>query len=131
MGGFIASSAFIRNPEIDAMININGSSAWMVSEEEFQKNGSTPYPFIEEIKRFDPIESIGLLGNRHVLLLHGEHDKVINPLGQETFYQVANNSGNIPDNITLKLYPFVNHTITLSMIETIIQWLNDKFEKKI
>ncbi|MGM9988036.1 MAG: alpha/beta fold hydrolase [Bacillaceae bacterium] len=123
MGGFIASSVFMRNSSIHGLITINGSASWMVSEQEFQKNGSQPSAFIDDIIKYDPMNNIQSLNNRPALLLHGEGDTVVHPIAQQLFYKEVIKHSNDVNNVTLQLIPNVNHIVTLSMVESIVQWL--------
>lgn len=127
MGGFIASAVFMEQT-VDALININGSGAWFTSEEMFQKDGFAPSPNLNELKERDPIQSLHRIQNRPILLLHGQHDTVVSLVGQQTFYEEALKAENT-SNISLIMYPNVNHSTTLSMVEEIINWLEKHLNK--
>lgn len=128
MGGFIASGAFVQEQQIDALININGSGAWLTSEEMFQKQGSNAYSDIDAIKQLDPVNFLHNLRNRPILLLHGLEDQIISPIGQQTFYEHALASGKVENsNLSLTLYPHINHSISLPMLENIVNWMEEKF----
>ncbi|WP_020061357.1 alpha/beta hydrolase family protein [Bacillus sp. 123MFChir2] len=128
MGGFIASGAFVQEQQIDALININGSGAWLTSEEMFQKQGSNAYSDIDVIKQLDPVNFLHNLRNRPILLLHGLEDQIISPIGQQTFYEHALASGEIKNsNLSITLYPHINHSISLPMLENIVNWMEEKF----
>ncbi|SDY94135.1 alpha/beta fold hydrolase [Bacillus sp. 166amftsu] len=128
MGGFISSGAFMEDSKIDALININGSGAWITSEEIFQKYGSNASNEIHMIRKMDPIQFIERIHNRPMLLLHGASDAVISPLGQQTFYEkVQSHYQNTPSNITFMLYQNINHSISISMIEKVVNWLDEQF----
>ena len=128
MGGFIASGVFVQEQQLDALININGSGAWLTSEEIFQKQGSNAYSDIDAIMQLDPINFLHNLNNRPTLLLHGQEDTIISPIGQQTFYEQALASGEVENShLSLTLYPHINHSISLPMLETIINWMEEKF----
>ncbi|PFA19811.1 phospholipase [Bacillus cereus] len=128
MGGFISSGAFMKDSKIDELININGSGAWMTSEEIFQKQGSNASSEIHMIRKMDPIESIERIHNRPILLLHGANDTVIFPLGQQRLYEkVQSHDQDTTSNITFVLYQNINHSISISMIEKVVTWLDEQF----
>ncbi|MGG2015334.1 dienelactone hydrolase family protein [Bacillus sp. S10(2024)] len=128
MGGFIASGTFVQEHQIEALINVNGSGAWLTSEEMFQKQGSDAYSDIDAIKRLDPINFLHNFKNRPILLLHGLEDQIISPIGQQTFYEQALAYGEIENtNLSLTLYPHINHSISLPMLENVVNWIEEKF----
>ncbi|WP_026693128.1 alpha/beta hydrolase family protein [Peribacillus kribbensis] len=124
MGGFIASGAFAQSPLYDGLININGSSAFEVSERIFQNQGSQAYPDQEEIRKYDPIQFLHELKDRSILLLHGKDDTSINPAGQQAFFEAARR---VTNQVQLELFSNVNHTITLGMLEHTLAWLEEHF----
>ncbi|MEE6450564.1 alpha/beta hydrolase [Gottfriedia acidiceleris] len=124
MGGFIASGIFFTNNSYAGLINVNGSSSFIYSEKDFRKKDSR-VPLneseLETFVKYDPKFKESTI-RKPVLFLHGEQDLVIPIGGQLDFLTTKHN-----DDIDLLKYKDVNHTITSSMKNDIINWLNTKF----
>ncbi|PLT29519.1 dienelactone hydrolase family protein [Peribacillus deserti] len=124
MGGFIATGAFVQETGAHALVNINGSGSWLKSEKEFQKAGSRPALCLDKLIQQDPILHVKKLDNRPILLMHGSDDCIIKPAGQRDFHKKALAAGH--ENITLEMFPNINHTISLTMIELLLRWMDEQ-----
>ncbi|MCM3737408.1 hypothetical protein M3215_16785 [Bacillus cytotoxicus] len=66
--------------------------------------------------------------NRPMLLLHGQEDQIISPIGQQSFYEQALASGEVENShLSLTPYPHINHSVSLPMLENIVNWIEEKF----
>ncbi len=127
MGGFIASGMFFSNNSYGGLININGSSSYIYSEKDFRKkdkreplNDRELETFIKYDPKFKESKII-----KPVLFLHGEQDLVIPIGGQLDFLTTKQHYY-----IDFLKYRDVNHTITGSMKNDIINWLDKNFNKE-
>ncbi|WLD93953.1 alpha/beta hydrolase [Alkalihalobacillus sp. AL-G] len=127
MGGFITSRAFLMDDRFDGLINLNSSSSWVQCERSFQNAGFKPSALFQEIERHDPVAYLDMLEERPVLLLHGENDQAIPTRTQLDFYEKARTFYADTNRITLELFPNINHTTSLSMVERIVDWLESTF----
>lgn len=125
MGGFIASGIFFSNPGYAGLINLNGSSSFLASENNFRKRDKREALNTDELLRFkehDPKYKRVLI-NRPILFLHGEMDDVIPIDGQNDFIKSSNEKY-----LSFLKYKEVNHTFTTSMKNDLLNWINKSFE---
>ncbi|MDP7977730.1 hypothetical protein [Bacillus multifaciens] len=64
--------------------------------------------------------------NKHVTIIiyHGWGSSIYN----QTFHELALASGEIAkSHLSLTLYPHINHSISLPMLENIVNWIEEKF----
>ncbi len=127
MGGLIASCAFVQNNCFDGLITINSSGYWTGCEDYFQKIGFKPSGWVEEIQKLDPIERVAAIQERPILLLHGSNDQIIPANTQQLFYEKAVVQYDDKEKIKFELFPNVNHTTTLPMVEQAVTWLEAAF----
>lgn len=128
MGGFITSGIFFAYPGFAGLININGSGSYIFSEQLFRKMDKRAYLVNEELDlfmKYDPINKIESI-DRPILLMHGENDQIIPIEGQTDFYQKASKLiGN--ENLRFQIFKEVNHSISNTMIEDLVKWLESSF----
>ena len=130
MGGFTAGGVFARYPGARALVNVNGSCAWLKTRNMLVEEGGN---FADEIKiggvnyqlkEFDPYYNLEKLAERPMLLLHGEQDTSVPLAGQKIFYQAAlNRYQSCPENLNLITYEKLNHYFTTGMLAGMIEWL--------
>ncbi|MGP4079814.1 alpha/beta hydrolase family protein [Pseudalkalibacillus sp. R45] len=116
MGGLIASGAFVQNDRLNGLIMLNGSGYWTGCEDYFQKIGFKPSGWVEEIQKFDPIKGVVAIQERPILL-HGPNDQIIPANTQQLFFEKAVEQYDDKEKIKIELFPNVNHTTTLAMVE--------------
>ncbi|WP_407313210.1 alpha/beta hydrolase family protein [Desulfosporosinus sp. SB140] len=77
------------------------------------------------IRRYDPIKNIESLSTRPILLLHGDADTTVSIDSQRYFYQQMQvfNKKEVRY-IRFVEIPDLNHQITLSIVEEMINWLD-------
>lgn len=122
MGGFISSGILKKYPQVKGMICINGSSSFLKSENTFRKmNNRETLNDVEFnlYQSYDPITKTPY--NNHILLLHGEIDKVVPIDGAKHFYDEQMSKGAL--NTKLIVYDNSNHTIEDVMLRDITNWL--------
>lgn len=131
MGGFTASGIFTYNPEIQALVVLNGSANWSGANDVFEE--LIPDELPESLKRekrelakIDPINNIEKIAGRPVLLLHGAKDQVVDKASGKEFYNRAYKEYKDKSKIKFVEYERVNHTVTTKMMEEALAWL-DKF----
>jgi uncharacterized protein len=125
MGGFIASGIFARYEEIHGLVNVNGSGAFILSEELFRQEDGRAALTEEEkerLKAYDPVER--KYSGAPVLLMHGDKDSVINVEGQHTYAAHCNSS-----QVAFAIYKDVDHEFTAAMVRDLKTWLNKQFKK--
>ncbi|MFF3022852.1 alpha/beta hydrolase family protein [Gottfriedia sp. NPDC057948] len=127
MGGFIASGMFFSTNCYAGLININGSSSFLYSEKNFRKKDRRE-PLneseLETFVKYDPKFKDSTI-RKPVLFLHGEQDLVIPIGGQLDFLTTKHHSY-----IDFLKYKDVNHTITSSMKNDLINWVDKNFKKE-
>jgi len=79
--------------------------------------------YLEQIKKYDPLNNLNNLNNRPLLMIHGDVDTSVPLIGQKNFYTEAKKY--YKDNKKIELYevPGVDHHITINMVEKAIRWL--------
>ncbi|WP_162920093.1 alpha/beta hydrolase [Paenisporosarcina cavernae] len=120
LGGFIASGILAQNPEIAGLVNINGSGAFEMSETIFRKESGREEMTMEEravLRKVDPIHHP--IRNKQILCVHGDADTVVSMEGQKEFVRSFEQS----NELTFRVYPEVNHTITDEMSADVMAWL--------
>lgn len=125
MGGFIASGTFVRNGSISGLINMNSSGDWNAVYEADVRNSIENMLIPDDFHEMNPVNKADKIGNRPVLLLHGQDDDIVLIDCQKKFYDAATNCGN--ESINFNEYWHVNHTVSLDMIGDIINWLDENF----
>ncbi|WP_158221485.1 dienelactone hydrolase family protein [Terribacillus sp. 7520-G] len=123
MGGFIASSILAKNPEIQGLVNVNGSGAFVVAEEFFRSaDGRRRMTSIERsmLEAYDPINYT--YSGKPVLLMHGDNDHIVDSSGQYAYYAHCSSP-----HITFDIYNEVNHQFTDDMVEGLKSWLSKQF----
>lgn len=131
MGGISASGIFTYNPELKALVVLNGTANWDGANIIFKDSlpGELPDWLKEEekeLKEIDPMNNLERIVDRPVLLLHGDSDIVVDKASQKDFYKKAYSEYEDRNKIHYMEYSRVNHTVTTSMMEDSIKWF-DKF----
>ncbi|WP_077304693.1 alpha/beta fold hydrolase [Terribacillus halophilus] len=124
MGGFIASGIFARYDEIQGLVNVNGSGAFILSEELFRQEDGRAALTEEEkerLKAYDPVEQ--KYSGAPVLLMHGDRDTIINVKGQHAYAAHCHSS-----QVVFDIYKDVDHQFTADMVEGMRYWLTEQFE---
>lgn len=129
MGGFTASGIFTYNPEIKALVVLNGSANWTGANAVFEGMlpGELPDALEkkkEKLAKLDPINNIERLVDRPVLLLHGSKDQVVDKASGEEFYSKAYQEYRDKSRIKFVEYERVNHTVTTKMMEEALGWFS-------
>ncbi len=106
---------------------INGSGYWTGCEDYFQQIGFKKSGWVEEIQNLNPIKHIASIHERPILLLHGSNDHLIPPDTQRLFFEKAVDQYEDKEKIKFELFPNVNHTTTLAMVEQSVIWLETAF----
>lgn len=126
MGGFTAAGVFVHNEDLKAMVNFNGSCAWVKADEIFrQKYNRPPADKAEILKlsKYDPMENLEALKARPILMLHGDKDSSVPIDSQRVFY---NKAGDVykdkPEKLKFIEIPNMNHYISTGMLEEGISW---------
>ncbi|WP_414051426.1 alpha/beta hydrolase family protein [Macrococcus animalis] len=122
MGGYISSGTLKKYPQVKGMICINGSGSFLKSENTFRKMNNREALNDVEInlyQSYDPI--IKTPYNNHILLLHGEIDKVVPIDAAKHFYHDQMSNGSL--NTKFIVYDNINHTIEDVMLRDITNWL--------
>lgn len=127
MGGFTAAGIFAHNPDIKALVVLNGSCNWEDSNQVFKENFEIEdleaYGAVEDrIGQMDPMNNLERLVNRPVLLLHGEDDVLVPMESQRLFYKKAKPLYEDQKNLAFVHYPYLNHYVTTNMMEEAMAW---------
>ena len=129
MGGFTAAGVFTHNPNIKALVVLNGSCYWEDSNRVFKENLDIPYLGDEKqlelkLAKLDPMHNLNMLKDRPILLLHGDADSLVALESQRIFYNKLVTSYQDRAKIRLIEYPKLNHFVTSNMMEESINWFN-------
>lgn len=119
MGGFIASGIFARYPQVAGLASINGSGAFVLTEQIFrERQDRSPMGQDAEalLRRFDPIERQP--GQGTVLLINGELDRTMPLEGHETYHRHL-----MEENTEHKIYKGASHQFTREMEQDVENWL--------
>ncbi|MDF2535715.1 MAG: prolyl oligopeptidase family protein [Bacillales bacterium] len=125
MGGFIASGVFVQNGKPDSLILVNSTGDWRALLETGASKVLAEVVIPDEFDLLNPTRHISEIGDRPILLIHGENDEIVPIATQEGFYTETIEQG--CKNVTFNKYWHVNHTVGLSMIEDVVNWLNEKY----
>ncbi|PAF36382.1 hypothetical protein CHH58_13315 [Terribacillus saccharophilus] len=123
MGGFIASSIFAKNHDIQGLVNVNGSGAFIVADEFFRRSDGRDELSGKQrvlLETYDPIRY--LHSRKPVLLMHGDSDQTIDISGQYAYYAHCSS----PD-VTFDIYNEVDHQFTEDMVDGLKFWLSENF----
>ncbi len=123
MGGFIASSIFAKNAEIQGLVNVNGSGTFVITDDFFRKTDGRGELSGKEravLETYDPI--LYAYSGKPVLLMHGDSDQTIDISGQYAYYAYCSS----PD-VTFNIYNEVNHQFTEDMVDGLKFWLSENF----
>lgn len=128
MGGFTAAGIFTHNPDLKALVVLNGSCSWENFNEGFEdlvERDEEVKELERKVKSLDPIKHIKYLKDRPILLLHGEGDTLVPIKGQRLFYEKAEPVYDKKDRISFIKYPNLNHFVTTNMMEDTIKWFHN------
>lgn len=123
MGGFIASSIFAKNTEIQGLVNVNGSGTFVITDDFFRKTDGRGELSGKEravLETYDPIRYA--YSGKPVLLMHGDDEQTIDIFGQYAYYAYCSS----PD-VTFDIYNEVNHQFTKDMVDGLRSWLSENF----
>lgn len=129
MGGFTAAGIFTHNPNIKALVVLNGSCGWENFNERFKENHDISMTgelldLEEKINNLNPQNNLNLLIDRPILLLHGSSDNVVPIESQRIFYNKIKPLYKHKDRIKFIEYANLNHFVTTNMMEESIIWFN-------
>lgn len=124
MGGFISSGIFVQSRKPDSLILVNTTGDWRALLETGPRKITEVF-IPDDFDIHNPVNHVNEIGNRPVLLIHGENDEIVPIDTQEKFYKETIVQS--CQNVTFNKYWNVNHTVGLSMIEDVISWLNEQY----
>lgn len=129
MGGFTAAGIFTHNPNIKALVVLNGSCAWKNSNEIFKRHIEVEVneelkEIEDKVNKIDPMNNLWLLKERPILMLHGNSDSVVSIESQRIFYKGIKPLYQNKDKIKLIEYNNLNHFVTTNMMEESIIWFH-------
>jgi dienelactone hydrolase len=126
LGGGIAAALFAHHPEIEALVCINGASAFEFGEVLWRSVDGRPPATEEElskVRQFDPMQRRDRFFPRPALFLHGKADTSVPLQVAKKLYEALQPLyANQPERLRLETYPNLNHHITLSMLEETVNW---------
>ena len=127
MGGFTASGIFTYNPEIKALVVLNGSANWTGANFIFKElvPGKLPDWLKKEedyISSIDPMNHLDKVIDRPILILHGGADSVVDIKSQKDFYKTASALYSDRNRIHLIEYNNLNHIVSTNMLEETVKW---------
>ena len=123
MGGFIAAGIFARHPRIAGFASVNGSGAFVLTEQIFRDRlDRSPMDVETEklLKRFDPIEVRP--GNGAVLLINGELDRTVPLEGHAAYYKHLMETHK-HENTEKEIVEGAGHQFTGDMERDVANWL--------
>ena len=123
MGGFIAAGIFARHPRIAGFASINGSGAFVLTEQIFRERlDRSPMDVETEalLKRFDPMEVSP--GQGAVLLINGELDRTVPLEGHAAYYKHLMETHK-QENTEKKIVEGAAHQFTREMERDVANWL--------
>lgn len=127
MGGFSAAGIFTHNPDLKALVVLNGSLGWENFNEGFEnflEMDEEMRKIKEKVGVLDPLKNIELLKERPILMLHGDNDTSVPINSQRIFYEKAMPMYENKDRIRFIEYPNLNHFVTTNMMEETIIWFH-------
>lgn len=129
MGGITAAGVFTHNPNIKALVVLNGSCGWQNSNQIFKKTlGITMTEDMRKIENkineTDPINNLKLLKDRPILMLHGASDSIVDIESQRLFYKEILPLYEDKKDIKLIEYPRLDHFVTTNMMEESAKWFH-------
>lgn len=125
MGGFIAAGIFARHPRIAGFASVNGSGAFVLTEQIFRESQDrSPMDVKTEalLKGFDPMEARP--GQGAVLLINGELDRTV-PLEGHAAYYTHLTETHQHQKTAKKLVEGVGHQFTREMERDVTSWLEE------
>lgn len=125
MGGFIAAGIFARHPRIAGFASINGSGAFVLTEQIFRERQDRS-PLDEQtaalLKGFDPMEVRP--GKGAVLLINGELDRTVPLEGHAAYYRHLTEEFQ-HQQAESKIFEGTGHRFTGEMEEAVLDWLQE------
>lgn len=127
MGGFTAAGVYVRNEQLKALVVLNGSCNWSMSNSIFQTNFgielSEDFKKLEnKINIMDPNNNLDSIIDRPILMINGGSDNVVDPKPQRKFYNIAKASYKDKSLIGLLEYTNLGHFVTTNMMEDTALW---------
>ena len=123
MGGFIAAGIFARHPRVAGFASINGSGAFILTEQIFRERQDRS-PMDPEtaalLKGFDPMEARP--GQGAVLLINGELDPTVPLEGHAAYYRYLKETHE-HENVEKKIVEGAGHQFTREMEKDVANWL--------
>ena len=123
MGGFIAAGIFARHPRIAGFASVNGSGAFVLTEQIFRERLDRSPMDAETaalLKGFDPMEARP--GKGAVLLINGEMDRTVPLEGHAVYYKHLMETHK-HENTEKKVVEGAGHQFTVEMEEAVLDWL--------
>ncbi len=125
MGGFISAGVLANNKDVKKAMPMNGSFDWEKSSsimlESMGLASDFTIPEEEDMVKYSPINNIGKLEGKEILILHGEVDPEVDIRPQKDFFE-ANRSRL---SIEMIVYEGLGHTVSTNMLDDLIKWLKD------
>jgi uncharacterized protein len=128
MGGTIAASVFAKHAELVTLVCINGTSGWEITDAHTRQLFEVPPAEGEELamfRKYDPMNAVGQLYPRAMLLMHGLADEVLPIIGQEAFYEkVLPHYEQAAERLKFVKVERLNHFITMGMLDEMFAWFD-------
>lgn len=125
MGGFIAAGIFARHPRIAGFASVNGSGAFVLTEQIFRERlDRSPMDAETEalLKQFDPMEAQP--GKGAVLLVNGELDRTVPLEGHAAYYEHLMETHK-HEKTEKKIVEGAGHQFTREMERDVANWLTE------